>query len=100
LPKLTITNDRSKLERFVQIFNVESMNFVDNLLSQTANETINESVSQRTFKSRVKLFPNKDTKKNNNMTNTWKDRKLSGYPHNNFKDRKQSTLSREFSEIT
>lgn len=29
-----------------------------------------------------------------------KDRKLSGYPYNNLKDRKQSTLSREISEIS
>ena len=29
------------------------------------------------------------------MINTLKDRKLSGYPYNNLKDRKQSTLSRQ-----
>lgn len=99
LPKLVITNDRNKLERFVQAFNVESMNFVDSLLAQTVNESINESVSQRTFKNRAKLFPNKDKSKNNVINNTLKDRKLSAYPYSNLKDRKQSTLSREFSEI-
>ena len=45
---MTITNQRNMLERSVQLFNVQSMHYLDTIfnqenLSQNLNTTINES---------------------------------------------------------
>lgn len=90
------------LERSVQLFNVQSMHYLDTLFSQyeasnQLNSTINESSSQRTFKNRVKLFPSvKPDKQRRDSQPTGfflpKDRKLSNVPR--LQDRKLSSLSR------
>jgi hypothetical protein len=83
LNEITITSNRSTLERFVQVFTLQSMHYLDYLVNQGLNTTFNESCSQRTFKNRVKLFPMTDKKD--------KQRKES-QPIENFKNR-----SRKFS---
>jgi len=92
------------LERSVQLFNVHSMHYLDNLvhqenIQQALNTTINESSSQRTFKNRVKLFPNKNDKQRRDSQPIGffppKDRKFSNVPK--LQERKLSSLSRELS---
>lgn len=101
LQDITITNNISMLERSVQLFNVQSMHYLDTLQSnQTLNSTINDSESQRTFKNRVKLFGNehktrRDSQPNNFFQQNW--RKLSNNPQKINQNRKLSSLSREFS---
>jgi len=58
---ITLTNNRDMLERAVQLFNVQSMHYLDTLAQGLNNSTvltIPDNTSQRTFKNRVKLFPN------------------------------------------
>lgn len=41
LNEITLTDNRSSLERSVQLFNVQSMHYLDSLASQCLNSTIN-----------------------------------------------------------
>ena len=64
-------------------------------MNQTLNTTVNESCSQRTFKNRVKLFPDrlrKDSQPNGVFRQ--KDRKFSNNPNQQFQSRKLSSLGR------
>ena len=95
LTDISITDDRTVLERSVQLFNVQSMSYLDNLLNQTLNTTLNENASQRTFKNRVKLFPEKirkDSQPNGMFLS--KDRKFSNNPNRLLQNRRLSSLSR------
>lgn len=95
LTDISITDNRSALERSVQLFNVQSMSYLDNLLNQTLNTTINENASQRTFKNRLKLFPEKQRKDSQpNGIFRSRDRKFSNIPNQNLQNRKLSSLSR------
>jgi len=98
LSDISITDDRTVLERSVQLFKVQSMSYLDNLLNQTLNTTLNENSSQRTFKNRVKLFPEKIRKDSQpNGMFLAKDRKFSNNPNQNLQNlqnRKLSSLSR------
>ena len=73
-------------------------------MNQTLNTTISESCSQRTFKNRVKLFPDKTDKQRRDSQPTGffkpKDRKLSNNPNQSSQYRKLSSLSKELSEIS
>ncbi len=104
LQEITITDNRSNLERFVGLFNVQSMQHLDCLINQRLNNSFNESISQRTFKNRVKLFPlakNERVRKDSQpaLNITPKNRKLSNNP-TSLQKRKLSTLSKELSEIS
>jgi hypothetical protein len=106
LHEIKITSNRASLERAVQLFNVQSMHYLDTLVTQALNSsTVNESSSQRTFKNRVKLYPSlhhKDRKDSQPAGGLHQasPRKLSGRPSKESQFRKLSTLSRELSEIS
>ena len=95
LPEISLTDNRTTLERAVQLFNVQSMHYLDTLISQALNTTVNESFSQRTFKNRVKLFPGKQ-RRDSQPTGILveKDRKFSNIPQKQDQKRKLSSLSR------
>ena len=102
LADISLTDNRTMLERSVQLFNVQSMHYLDTLfnqenINQTLNSTINDNSSQRTFKNRVKLFPNNkpDKFRRDSQPNGFfmsRDRKFSNI--GGIQDRKLSTLSR------
>ena len=101
LNELSITNDRSLLERSVHLFNVQSMHHLDTLANQCLNSTINESCSQRTFKNRVKLFPGRSKdRRDSQLTALQAPRKFSNVPSKDSQIRKLSSLSRELSQIS
>ena len=64
-------------------------------MNQKLNTTLNENASQRTFKNRVKLFPEKQRKDSqpNGMFRS-RDRKFSNNPNQHLQNRKLSSLSR------
>ena len=85
------------LERSVQLFNVQSMHYLDTLVNQTLNNTINEKSSQRTFKNRVKLFPSKGHKERRDSQPAGLYESNKNYSNSRSKEaqiRKLSTLSR------
>jgi hypothetical protein len=82
LPEITVTNSREALERSVNLFNVQSMHYLDTLAQQGLNTTFNEISSQRTFKNRVKLFPSqKDKHRRDSQPSGFqsKERKMSNH---------------------
>lgn len=100
LNEITITDNRSMLERSVQLFNVQSMLYLDTLVSQCSKSTINENCSQRTFKNRVKLFPAAHKDRRDSQPSgmyEMNNRKFSNNPSKESQIRKLSTLSRELS---
>jgi hypothetical protein len=98
LNEITISDNRNMLERSVQLFNVQSMLYLDTLVTQCLNSTINENCSQRTFKNRVKLFPSKEEKarRDSQPSGMYQSysRKFSNNPTKESQIRKLSTLSR------
>jgi hypothetical protein len=97
LNDITITTNRSALERAVQLFNVQSMHHLDTLVTHALNSsTLHESSSQRTFKNRAKLYPPlpRDRKDSQPTAHHHSPRKLSSRPSKESQFRKLSTLSR------
>lgn len=84
----------------MQLFNMQSMLYLDSLANQAHNSTINDSCSQRTFKNRTKLNTGKERRDSQETGGKPANaRKFSNMP---IKEqmRKLSSLSRELSEIT
>lgn len=104
LPEIAICLDRNVLERSVQLFNVQSMHYLDTLAGLTLNSTIHESSSQRTFRNRPKLFQKQEKARRDSQPTAAlplpHERRMSSKPDPRHQIRKLSSLSRELSEIS